>query len=186
MPPAEPSRLSGSSRPLPRALLLVTAALLAARVATGVWEARHAPTDLDLVAWVGIADAEAESRLSHKPILYDFSAAWCGPCRMMTHEIFADPRAARQIGRLFVPVRVVDRKTEDGHNPSEVERLQNSYAVTGFPTLVVVWPDGGRIETLSGYRGRGATISWMVQMATFGRVRSPGALPDSSARRPGA
>ena len=137
MPPGEPERISGASRPLPRALLVLAAALLVARVATGVWEEQHPPKIVERVAWVELERAEAESRLTRKPILYEFGAEWCGPCHLMSREVFANEVHARQIEQSFVPVTVVDRRREEGQNSPEVERLERAYGITAFPTLVV-------------------------------------------------
>ena len=163
MPPVEPARISGPSRSLPRMLLLVAAALLIARIGTGVWEQRHAPQVVERVTWVEPSRAEAESRRTHKPILYEFSAEWCGPCQTLSREVFSDAEAAAQIERMFVPVRVLDRQQEEGRNPPDVEKLEHAYQVRGFPTLIVTWPGSARYETTSGYRGREGTLQWLAR-----------------------
>ncbi len=198
MPPADGAHLAGPSRALPRALVIAAAALLIARVATGIWDARHAPPaamrpvggsthvrfgtagGTDRVAWVPIAQAEELAKRTARPILYDFSAEWCGPCRKMADEVFADPEEATRIGQLFVPVRVTDRQREDGRNPLEVDRLQQAYGIDAFPTLVVASPGRQRFEKSSGYFGRDATIQWLAQAAMTARMRGLGALPDST------
>ncbi len=181
MPPDEPRPASGTSRPLPRVLLLLVAALLVARIGTGIWEERQGPPALpvaeaaadssDRVAWVPIASAEDESRRAGKPILYEFSAEWCGPCRIMAREVFSDSAAAAQIAQWYVPVRVVDRVREQGRNPPEVERLQDAYRVNAFPTLVVAWPGKSDFRTTSGYGGEDRTMAWLAANAPHAPIR---------------
>jgi len=170
MPPAEPERSSGPSRPLPRLLLILAAALLVARVGTGVWEEHHPVKAVDRVAWVEIEKAVEEARRTGKPILYEFGADWCGPCQMMARDVFANAEAAQRIGQTFVPVRVLDRQREEGRNPPDVERLESAYGVSAFPTLVVAWPNEPKFEITSGYAGRDATLSWLARAAGKGRM----------------
>lgn len=181
MPPAEPDRSSGPSRPLPRVLLILAAALFVARVGTGVWEERHPGRTVDRVAWVAIEEAVNMARRTHKPILYEFGADWCGPCQMMAREVFSNERYAQRIGQTFVPVRVLDRQREEGRNAPDVERLETAYRISAFPTLVVAWPDEEHFEITSGYRGRDATMSWLEGAAARGRLRAWGVTRDSIA-----
>ena len=160
MPPVEGS---GPTRRDPGWLLVLAVVLLAARVAVTVYEHGHPPKVVERIAWRPIETAESEARASDRPILYDFSAEWCGPCQRMSREVFADRAHATQIESQFVPVRVLDRAREDGHNSPAVAELQALYEVTAFPTLVVVSPDGARHETIVGYPGVDPLTNQLMQ-----------------------
>ena len=174
MPPA--SAPHGSSRRLPTLLLTLAAALLVARIGTGIWERDHPATGHDFVNWRPIAVAEAEARRSGRPVLYEFGAAWCGPCEVMAVEVFQDERSASALNALVVPVQVVDRLREDGRNPLEVEALEQRFAVEAFPTIVLVDPRSGRHETITGYAGRETFLREIASLA--GRLTT-GAGTDS-------
>jgi thiol:disulfide interchange protein len=165
-------------------LLLVLRVVLGLRAAHTGGAAAGPVGDVDRVRWRTLASAVEEARVTRKPLLYDFSADWCGPCRRMQREIFADPQAAADLEARFVPVRVLDRTREEGHNPAWVDSLEARFAVNAFPTLIVERA-GARPLRIEGYMGRdftlgrihaaGSHVGWQLS------VPGPGGSPPPAA-----
>lgn len=168
MPPVDAG--AEPTRGLPRLLLALAAALLVARIVAGLYERRNPPEVAELVEWQTAAAGEAKARATGLPVLYDFSADWCGPCQRMQREVFADRQSALAINKLFVPVRLVDRRREEGRNPPDVDALQARYKVEAFPTLVVASPQGGEPTVIQGYGGKAALMQQLTQAGVKARL----------------
>jgi thioredoxin 1 len=94
-------------------------------------------------AVVTVTDAtfEAEVLAADRPVLVEFSAAWCGPCRMIT-PVLAE-LAAEYADRLKVVELDVDR---DPGVPA-------AYGVLSMPTLMV-FRAGEPVKSLVGARSK--------------------------------
>ena len=149
---------------IPAALFLAVAAALALRVATGLLGGGRTEGGGGRISWQPRERASLLARAQRKPILYDFTAAWCGPCKMLDRD-WEDSVLAARVNESFVPARVVDRQREDGRNPPEIDELLHRFQISGFPTLVAADADGKMIAKLEGYRGRRALEEFLSKSA---------------------
>jgi thioredoxin 1 len=92
---------------------------------------------------------DAEVLKSEQPVLVDFWAAWCGPCRMIAPTVEA--LASEYAGKAKVAKMNVD----------ENQMTPTQYNVRGIPTLLLF--KGGKVqEQIVGAAGRD-TIENMIK-----------------------
>ena len=92
---------------------------------------------------------EAEVLKSGTPVLVDFWAEWCGPCRRLAPTV--DALASEFDGRATVAKLNVDE------NPN----VPGRYAVRGIPTLLL-FKEGQLAETIVGLRAK-EDIAQMIE-----------------------
>ena len=132
---------------------LLAAAFFLAWIVSSIHEALP-PSKL--VKWRAIEGSAAAAAVEHKPILYDFSADWCGPCKKMEKHVFADREAASLINGSFVPVRVADEDTSPA-----AAALREAHGVDSLPTLLVVREAKGQPRRLEGFHDAHATVAFL-------------------------
>lgn len=89
---------------------------------------------------------ESEVLTAPDPVLVDFSAVWCGPCKML--DPIVEELASEWTGKLKVVKLDVD------HSPG----IAMQYQVLGVPTLML-FVDGESRERITGFQPKNRIVS---------------------------
>lgn len=87
-------------------------------------------------------EAIKQAKSERKPIVIDFSAEWCAPCKRMEKTTFADAKVKELLQRCILVRIDVDQYVE----------LTQRLGVVGLPDLRLVTPDGKLFQKLRGYQ----------------------------------
>lgn len=107
------------------------------------------------ISWrVDFEQAVRESAESGKPLLVDFTADWCPPCREMKKEVWTDDRVAQEANARFIPVLI----DVDKHGT-----LARDFGVRAIPTIKVI-KEGREVYSQSGYHDVDAMLKVMAEL----------------------
>jgi thioredoxin 2 len=103
-----------------------------------------------LLPWtVDASPAEFDEEISASvPVLVDFWAPWCGPCRMVSPAVESVGR--EHTGRLKIVKLNVD----------EAPQISERFEIRGIP-LLVLFRDGAEVDRLMGAAPPGALRLWL-------------------------
>lgn len=107
------------------------------------------------VKWVSLDQAQELAGETSKPIFIDFTADWCGWCKVMDKNTFSDAQVAGFMNENFYAVRL------DYDSPEKLDffgeqltarELGTKYRVPGLPTILLLSSDSKKSKKLVGYK----------------------------------
>ena len=91
-----------------------------------------------------LEDAQKLSKLLNKPILVDFWAIWCGPCKKMDADVW-EKDDIKLLMENFIPVKIdIDSN----------QLIATKYGVRSIPNIMVLDSYGNVLESFVGYRDK--------------------------------
>jgi len=108
----------------------------------------------DLTWLTSVPDAQAQAKKESKLVLLDFTGSdWCVWCKKLDAEVFSQAQFADYAKKNLVLVEVdfPAQKKLDAALVKANGALKDKYKITGYPTLIVLKPDGTVVWNQVGY-----------------------------------
>ncbi len=123
---------------------IIVVLAIAAYAILGSQSQKNAETQISEIKWrTDLNSALLEAKKTNKSVFIDFYATWCSPCKLMEQNTYSNPEVIAKLNANYIPVKIdVDK------NP----QIVSEYKVYGYPTMVILNPNGIEIKRFSGYR----------------------------------
>ena len=127
---------------------LIIGVALVAMVTCGRQESAKTGThsSTGLLAWQSnYSAAVAQAKTEHKLVMVDIYTDWCGWCKRLDKDVYANPDVAAKLAGSFVAVKLNPEKSK------EAAEVSKKFGTRGFPHIVFVEGDGNKVDEIGGY-----------------------------------
>lgn len=115
--------------------------------------------------WLEYGAALSRAKQEQKHVLIDFYTDWCGWCRRMDHDTYADSTVAAYLRQNFVLSRVnaeSAKRFKVGEGTMSGAEVAREFRINSFPITWFLEPDGKKIDQVPGYRPPREFLKYLV------------------------
>ena len=106
-----------------------------------------------------LSKAQAQAKSEKKLVLMDFNGSdWCPPCKALRQTVLNSSAFLNFAKKnlVLVDVDFPHHKQQTEEVKKANQALSDKYSVEGFPTVIVLSPDGKELKKMVGYDGEDA------------------------------
>lgn len=108
------------------------------------------------IAWLNYEEGLKKGKLENKNIFVDFYTGWCGWCKKLDKDVYADSAVKVALARHFVTVKTNAESRrrftlEDGKEYTDASLAREVFGVQGYPALWFLTAGGEKLTYIPGY-----------------------------------
>jgi len=104
--------------------------------------------------WSTFEEGVEQAKKSNKKIMLDIYTDWCGWCKKLDREVYANKDVAKYLNESYVSIKInaeSGKKFKFKGKEYTEQQLAAGFGATGYPTIVFLKSDSDMITKLGGY-----------------------------------